>query len=222
MINQGFTKFEVVLGLAALSIAVLVMLPPLQGGVEKDRAMRAWEKAESIAWAVSEYHEDTGKWPETGAGSVDLSLLTQFEPNRGEIGSNGMVMAGATGGGANALAVLGTLASNDLSILPGEGTRPWLQEIPLDSWDRPFNIYILGQNAAPDARTVVVISSGPDGILQTNPKAWSPENLAVAKAGAEAGARFGAAVVPEGLFLGDDLGFILAQSTSEPLLGGVQ
>lgn len=222
MINQGFTKFEVVLGVAVVTIAVLVMFPPLQGGVEKDRAMRAWERAETIAWAVVHYHEDTGEWPESRSGSMDLSCLTVSGAKSGDRGSSGVVLAGATGNGANALALLGTLSPNDLSLDSGNGTRPWLQEVPLDSWNHPFNIYVLGPEGTPQERTVVVISSGPDGILQTNPKEWTPESLAVARAGAEAGARIGAVVVPEGLFLGDDLGFILAQATINPLPGGIQ
>ena len=221
MTSHGFTKFEVVMGLAAVSIAVLVMFPPLQGGVEKDQAMRAWEKAETIAWAVIDYRKDTGKWPEMRSGSLDLTCLTQSGAKTGHSTPTTPALAGIHGG-ANPLTKLATMAPNGLEEFSKIDPQPWLEEVPLDSWDRPFNIWILDLDIDQNLRTVVVISSGPDGILQTDPEVWPETSLELAKAGIETGARYGAAVVPEGLFLGDDLGFILAQATTPPWSGGAR
>ena len=193
------------LGVAVIVIAALLMLPPLQDGVDKDRAMRAWEKAESIAWAVTDYREDTGNWPQMHGNSSDLSCLTRPAPAEGDPTAAGPAMA-----------TLGTIGQPGLSELLGSGSRPWLQEIPLDSWDRPFNVWILDQGTNSDSRTVVVISAGPDGVLQTDPTVWPASILAMA--GNAGGA--GPALVPEGLFLGDDVGFILPQPWTEASYGG--
>ena len=217
MKSQGFTKFELGMGLAVISIAVLLMFPPLQGGVDKDQAMRAWEKAESIAWAVNDYHQDTGKWPQMRDGSMDLACLTRPNQGLGYSKASETTLAGSLGS-ENGMAMFGTMGQNGLTGIPEAGSRPWLQEIPLDSWDHPFNIWILDQEIQSGMQTVVVISGGPDGVLQTDPTAWPAKELAAAAALC----RTGPALVPEGFFLGDDMGFILAQAQVSPPPGGTQ
>lgn len=207
MFNQGFTKFEMAMGLAVIAIAVLVMFPPLHGGMEQDRAVRAWENAESLAWAIQEYRDDTGKWPEVRAGKLDPSCLTGID-RRAPEHSPRAALAGASGP-SNPAAILGTMSQPADPGPIDNGARPWLKEVPLDSWNRPFNIWVLGTPIDLDTKAVVVISCGPDGILQTDPMAWPPARVA----NAAALCRNGPALMPEGLFLGDDIGFILSGST---------
>ena len=88
--------------------------------------------------------------------------------------------------------------------------QPYLQEVPLDPWERPYSVWILDPPTNPDPRTVVVISAGPDGVLQTDPDGWSPSNLALAGGQDPENS----SMVPEDLFLGDDVGFILAKAVS--------
>ena len=182
---KGYTKFELVMGLAVISIAVLLTLPPLQGGVDKDQPTRAEEKAKSLAWAVQDFHSDTGKWPKSGpmSGTAMAELTSRTGP---------MPHMGA----------MGTLNSDE------NANRPYLQEIPLDPWERPYSVWILDQSASVDTGTVVVISAGPDGVMQTDPDQWSGPTRALA------GGRIseGSSKVPEDLFEGDDVGFILANT----------
>ena len=217
MINQGFTKYELVMGVAVMSVGVLLIFPPLQGGVEKDRAMRAWEKAESIAWAVVDYHENTGNWPRMDGEGLDLSCLTRPAALTSD-------PAGTGPGWARSASLAGPnnmMGANGLASLPGSReavSRPWLQEVPLDSWDRPFTVRILDQGIQPGIGTVVVISAGPDGRLETYPDRWTTLDLA----SATGRSGLGSTPVQEDLFLGDDIGFLLAQTPTQAVSGGVQ
>lgn len=72
------------------------------------------------------------------------------------------------------LAALGrktaTASSSGFDPLAAATTpAPLMDEIPLDPWGRPFLAYLLG-----GGRLVAVISTGPDGVLDTNiDRLWS-------------------------------------------------
>ena len=72
------------------------------------------------------------------------------------------------------LAALGrqtaTASSNGFDPLASATTpAPLMDEVPLDPWGRPFLAYLLG-----GGRLVAVISTGPDGVLDTNiDRLWS-------------------------------------------------
>ena len=66
-------------------------------------------------------------------------------------------------------------ASNDgLNPLAGTAERsPLMEEVPLDPWGRPFRAFLVGAG-----RAVAVVSTGPDGILDTNvDRLWSRRDL---------------------------------------------
>ena len=198
-----------------ISIAVLLMFPPLQGKVVEDQSTRAREKAESIAWAVQEYHQDTGNWPQMVAGSLDLACLTRPPVEIADPAANRPNSAGA-GANATSMALMG---ANGLAGLPGfeeNNNTSYLPEIPLDSWNRPFTIWILDQAANPGAKAVVAISAGPDGVLQTDPTIWPASSLTPAEyfsdGSSDDNTAMGSIPDTDKLFLGDDIGFILAQT----------
>ncbi|MBU8870987.1 MAG: hypothetical protein KOO60_09025 [Gemmatimonadales bacterium] len=206
MINQGFTKFELVMGLAVISIGVLLMFPPLQGGVAKDQSTRAESKAETIAWAIQDYHRHTEMWPKSTESGLDLSCLTRTAP----MISDPTTTLASSISDPDLLSRTGTMAPTSHD---GKAAKPWLQEIPLDPWERPYSVWILDPPANDDNGSIVVLSAGPDGVLQTDPDAWSTSELALA------GGHIpdNSTILPEDLFMGDDVGFILAQAE----LGGL-
>ena len=204
MINKGFTKFELALGLAVIAISVLVMLPPLQGGVQEDQATRAWSRAETIAWAVLDYRDDFGKWPEIRQDGVDLSSLTASNPTK--IASIAMM-------GASGLDIGSNQAPND-DLIPD---RPVLEEVPLDAWNRPFTVKILDlppeAGAEPGTQSIVVLSAGPDGILETDPATWPLGSLVqvIPREATKATEAAGTVEEPVTLLVGDDMACILTR-----------
>jgi type II secretory pathway pseudopilin PulG len=156
MLRKGFTKFELAMGLALLAIVALVLLPPLRSGVEEDQAIRAWSRAESIAYAILDYHDETGRWPATAGSALDLSCLTEAVP------------------GAAAPPAMALMGAHGLNGLPGveeEPEPPVLEDVPLDAWDRPFTVLVLDIPGSDD-RALIVLSAGADGVLETDPAIW--------------------------------------------------
>ncbi len=163
MLRKGFTKFELALGLAVLAIFAVVLIPPLRSGVEEDQAIRARARAESIAYAVLDYHDETGRWPAATGSALDLSCLAVPAP------------------GAESPQAMALMGANGLNGLPGcedPSERPLLEDVPLDAWNRPFTVQILDIPGGRGDRALIVLSAGPDGILETDPTLWPLENLA--------------------------------------------
>ncbi len=116
--------------------------------------------------------------------------------------------------------MVNTGSSDTQSDAPLEG---WLKEVPVDPWDRPFRVVIMGErtgiavaktsSAYPDeppvGTAIVVISAGPNGLYDTDlAQLWSADLSGRL-------AREGNADTPrtDNSFGGDDLGFILSRST---------
>lgn len=168
MSKQGFTKFEMVMGLAVVAIVALVLFPPLRSGVDEDRSIRAWSRAESIAYAILDFHDETGQWPPIQRGSMDLSCLSQqkrgYQAVDARRPATSMAMMGASGLGS----------TPDFQQTDSE---PWLEEVPLDAWNHPYTVQLIEIPGGQGAMALIVLSAGPDGILETDPTQWPLECL---------------------------------------------
>lgn len=164
MSKQGFTKFEMVLGLAVVAIVAVVLFPPLRSGVDEDRSIRAWSRAESIAYAILDYHDETGGWPPIQRGSMELGCLTQQKRIHDPAGRPAMAMMGASGLGAS-------------TEFQQPEAEPWLDEVPLDAWNRPYTVQLIEIPGGQGALALIVLSAGPDGVLETDPAQWPLECL---------------------------------------------
>ena len=168
--RKGFTRLEVALGLCVVAAVLVVTLPGLWRGNGQDRQRNARSRAEEIAAAVLDYRCDTGRWPDATGGLLDVACLTE-KP----VPTDDAVTQAAAG-----------------SVRSADGTRPgpvrsdpWLDEIPLDPWGRPYRVHLVGSAvaaavasdaagypAAPPAGVgILVLSAGPDGVFQTDPGA---------------------------------------------------
>jgi len=156
----------VILGALVIGVIGLVVVPMLRGSNIDGGARKAVVSAEIIARAALDYRLETGDWPPRDAGGgLDPTCLT----------GPGVAVAGQ----ANMVGAMGSV----------ESAPPWLNEIPLDPWYRPYRIHLVDDAGQP---RLVVISSGPDGLYQTS----SARLLTVVAA-------------PEPVFGGDDQGFVL-------------
>jgi hypothetical protein len=203
--KESLSRFEAMLGFGLLALIVLVVLPPLKGGMEAERPLRAALEAETVAQAVLDYHTDMGHWPMTGDGQTDLALLVPSH-KRAQTRALAKTMNSATDG-----VLFGALAgANNPNASPSAADeKTWLKEVPVDPWDRPFRVVILGNRTGseptpdsipssgypdvpPPGTAIVVLSSGPNGLFDTDlARFWSSDNS----------------------FGGDDLGFVLTRSS---------
>lgn len=165
---KNFSSFDVLLGLGVLAV-VAAGLPWLGQQLDQAKNARSRDHASRVAQAILDYHADMGQWPAAEGQPVDLTILTAVPP------------PGHT---------LGTMAAQD--------TRPWIEELPVDSWGRPFVAAVYGESgndadsrpqpavaghaypmAPPAGTTIVVLSSGRDGTLQTELSALAAASLPV-------------------------------------------
>ncbi len=216
-----FLRFESLLGLGLVAAVVLFVVPPLQTGMENERPLRTLMEAETVAHAVLDYHTDTGRWPLKGDGRTDLALLVPAH-NRARTRAMANTMNSATEG-----FMMGTMISQDSAETePSEDQASWLEEVPVDPWDRPFRVVVMGDrtgsgaldsssgypNEPPTGTAIVVLSAGANGLFDTDlAKLWSADlSGRLASEGSSDQPR------TDNSFGGDDLGFILSRST----LGG--
>ncbi len=220
----GFSRFESLLGFGLLALVVLVVLPPMQGGLNGERPLRAVMQAEIVAKAVLDYHTDLGHWPISADGQADLALLVPVHKK---------AQARAVAGSMNSATegtMMGTLVESETTQESpvNESEKAWLKEVPVDPWDRPFRVVVMGERTGyqaeskssgypdepPAGTAIVVISAGPNGLYDTDlAKLWQADlsgrlNLASDQNTPQEGNAFG----------GDDLGFVLSRSA----IGGTQ
>lgn len=151
--KAGFNRIDVLLGIAVL-IVVATGLPWLGRQLDEAKSARARDNAAQVAQAILDFHTEMGHWPAPSGEPVDLTVLTAVPPP-GQ--------------------VVGTMLPRD--------SRPWIDQVPVDSWGRPFVAAVYGEQGRPEPRapgnraypmapppgtTIVVVSAGHDGILQSD------------------------------------------------------
>lgn len=151
--KAGFNRIDILLGIAVL-VVVAAGLPWLGRQLDEAKSARARDTAAQVAQAILDFHTEMGRWPAPSGHPVDLSVLTAVPPP-GQ--------------------VVGTMLPRD--------NRPWVDQVPVDSWGRPFVAAVYGDEAPaspraagnraypmtpPPGTTIVVVSAGHDGILQSD------------------------------------------------------
>ena len=149
--NKSVKGFQTLLGTFVIAVLALVLLPLLRGGTATGGDRKAVADAEIIARAVMDYRQDTGSWPASEGGFMDPACLS--DPN----------LAPGTAGQALAAGMVGTNLAGGGEPL----ARPWLEEVPLDPWYRPYRVQLVPTTGS--SGRIVVVSTGPDGQLQTDP-----------------------------------------------------
>jgi type II secretory pathway pseudopilin PulG len=226
--KQGFTKYEAILGLGLIAVALLLALPTLRQSFDQDRPLRAVLGAETIAQAVLDYHTDTGQWPPVCGSGLNLACLTSCAPDVNQSSRKQHLK----NDGVFATMVVGNFSAG--SFEDPAATNQWLEEVPLDPWGNPFWVQVrqlvggvqtgmpvtepeirawLGKGAAsapqnyptdpPPGVAIIVLSAGPNGSFETDP---SRLNILTAAQQPASGLK---------KFAGDDLGFVLASEETE-------
>jgi hypothetical protein len=163
--RKAFSGFDMLLGLGVLAV-VAAGLPWLGQQLDQAKSARSREHAGRVAQAILDFHTEMGRWPAPVGQPVDLTILTAVPPPGHTLGA--------------------------MALPPDEPARPWVDQLPVDSWGRPFVAAVYGDAStpapaqgvapAPDparagraypmtpppGTTIVVVSAGRDGILQSN------------------------------------------------------
>ena len=153
-----YNNFDVILGIGVLAV-VAAGVPWLGQQLNVAKNVRSRDHAARVAQAILDYHAEKGQWPAPSGQPVDLTVVASAilpEPTEGSM------------------------------VAPGNRARP--ATVPVDSWGHPFVAAIYDEGAAeappaagrtlstsrsypmapPPGATIVVVSPGHDGVLQTN------------------------------------------------------
>lgn len=188
--QSGFTLLEIVVVLAVIGALAAMLAPVVFRYIDDGKKAQAQNDANTIAAAVQQMYKDTGRWPfyDNGqgklsrTGNVDATHLTSNNncnsatPQAMSCDDTAPV-TGANWGDFSILKVdslAGQLIEND----PGYATTgprawkgPYLDRIPQqDPWGRSYLVNIGNADPAaegPSQPWVVVLSAGPDGIVNT-------------------------------------------------------
>jgi prepilin-type N-terminal cleavage/methylation domain-containing protein len=186
--EKGMTLLEVIVVLAVLGALAAMLSPTVFRYIDDANRARSQADVRAIASAINDMYRDTGRWPfyaaTTGQGPIawaagDASYLTSnpdcdtADTDLATCDLTAPTLGTGWTGTLKADSLQNQLATN----APGYGTSgnrawegPYLDSIPAtDAWGRSYLVNIVDANPAdndPDA--VLVVSGGPDGIIQTS------------------------------------------------------
>jgi len=198
--RAGFTLIEILVGVAILAILSAALTPLVVKYVNDGRRARAASDAQTIAQAVKAFNLDTATWPVSDDGNTgdtgELSRLvglpagftnSSIPAGAGTATGDGNWNGGGSGGRAGALEDhLVFNKSDDVDELyPASATAPsppgwngpYLEQVPLDPWGRPYvcnvrylqDARVAGTNkAAWDSHAVFCLSAGANGVFETS------------------------------------------------------
>ena len=207
--RRHITKVELILGVVVLGVLVFAAQPLMKSGGVLGTDQKVVASAETIAQALEEYRIETGRWPESYQGALKLGDLT---------------LPGSTGERSDgAIQLMGT-AGAEIARRSLPQAHPWLHELPLDPWYRPYRAYLVTADhvlpngpygvARPDpgATVIVVMSAGADGVVQTDlAQLWDDDVFARLDAGIG-----GFTPLRNDTFDGDDFGIAYAHIPGGP------
>lgn len=180
-IDHGFSLMELVVTLAIIAILAAILTPVISNYVEQARITRANDEGQTLAKAVLNFYEDTGKWPiftsgvNPGTGTSRYSVLSgpgTYPPcdstattcttaTWNALGSSIDQISNALefnkpGGTANSYTTLGKFAWRG----------PYLTNIGSDPWGYSF-VVNAGALAFGANQAAYVISAGPNSKIET-------------------------------------------------------
>jgi general secretion pathway protein G len=157
---RGFSMVELVIILAIIVGLAGVVVPIVSQEVKDSQKARAIADINRIATGVNQYIKDTLFYPTGNQGSTTFHYLY----SEGNIPQNNIF---ATGEGRHLDEFLG---SKNLGGARWKG--PYLQSTPIDPWGNAYIINVEG--FFNPAERAMILSAGPDGVVNTTPRSVSP------------------------------------------------
>jgi general secretion pathway protein G len=158
--QRGLSVLELVLIVTLLLSLAAFVVPDSANSVGQREASLAGSDCRNIVSALERYEKDTGFLPTGFRGSRSYGWLRGF----GADPEFKRVPAQAPG------ELTWFLSEDKMGAAPNWG-GPYLNPIPMDPWGRRYVVLLQGMDASSkDLTRVWVLSSGPNGIVETNPE----------------------------------------------------
>ncbi len=192
--TSGFTLVEVVVVLAVVLLLAGIAVPMIGGYIEDSREGRAKAEVKVLAASLAQFYKDVGQMPtrdSAGANTVVRTLYTgTTAPTATSFNSSTThnfyvwANAAASGDSFDNQLNLNTPQATAGAAYSTTGSARWkgpylAGNAPLDPWGRPYlaNVYSTFSVDPANDKRVFVLSSGPDGVLDTPATATSTDEI---------------------------------------------
>ena len=173
MKKEGFTLIEIIVVLAIISIIAAVLTPIAVRQIDESRLTAAQSDTKALATAIINFQIDTKVWPvyTTYPGSENVYILETTEGDTPTATGNG---AWLTRNPRDTFT--DQLLDNQTNPQYSNWKGPYMGEFKDDPWGRKYYAGVGslwdngGWGAGADPAQAWVISSGPDGNIDTDPK----------------------------------------------------
>ena len=190
-LRHGYVAYEVIATAALILVMTVAVAPPLLQNLKEGKMASARSEAEIIGQAILDFHADVRQWPLITADKqiAHGRLVGNASIGGGNLGLPTGLIAASAGGHQPRGVALGTVTAHLVNNLDASGAPiyaasehpymqpgwngPYLEQVPLDPWGRPYVINIaLPCRVAADpvfnnTCTIVVASCGPNGLFET-------------------------------------------------------
>ncbi len=200
--KAGFSLFEVLIAVAIVAILAVAVGIPVAKNLNQGKISRAQSDAQVIGYAILDFYKDVGQWPaqtDHDPNPEAFRLVGNYELGGGNAGISSGTDAAAGSHSWSSFGSTTTLTeqlirnrANNVYPLYKESINPhvdsgwngpYLDQIPLDPWGRPFIVSIgfalptvsgtvTSEN---EYHNVMVLSAGKDGVFNTSfdPRAYN-------------------------------------------------
>jgi len=157
--EKGFTLVEVIVVAAIIAILAGILVPMIFSQIDEAKLSRAKGDLRSLSSAIYTFRKDVGQWP--ACGGVPL-LLGSGKSNAVDLGAKGYTTAGAQ-------PFTDHLMTDDAACYGDMWKGPYFGSVEPDPWGNPYFANAEGFGVANQA--VLLLSAGPDGVVDTGPTA---------------------------------------------------
>lgn len=181
--TKGFTLIEMVITLGVIAVFAAILVPLIGTYLEQARIARAQSDVRTIGDAILKFERDVGRFPMFGSGSGYLpdsnaNVVRLEGPGSSPTTTGSSDWTASSGftdtdcGAGCTFHTMGVLISNDIGYpttsslgKPFKWKGPYM-EVTADPWGRKYLVNIINSKTS-STGSVVVVSAGPDGVLQT-------------------------------------------------------
>lgn len=173
--QKGFTLIEVIVVAGIIAILAGVLVPMIFNQIDEAKKTRALADTKSIQSALIAFKKDVGVWPYNsgafGSNTSDVTLLATINP--AEISAGDMTQIGALKYDTSKIQNIKdhlTDAAVATAIYGDKWKGPYLADIPLDPWGKPYIIPVslLVPTTPPYSGPIWIFSAGPNGVFDTD------------------------------------------------------
>lgn len=197
----GFTLLEIMVAVAIVAGLATAVAPNVMQQIERSKVARAMSDVKTIANAVNAFHNDVGRLPERYTSySYDDGNLQNVGPAQDAAyldDVTAQTRSGYSSGGHPRCYVdspwtgsvcwnyhLGfsqwLTANGGVGYDASKWRGPYLQKNPLDPWGKRYYVLLIGNGPARNwgcgntwsFNSVVVLSAGPNGVIETPSHIW--------------------------------------------------